>query len=539
LFDGGEAMPTSPVVTLGLLLIPVALIGVACAASADVVQRPNTAEDRPVGDAALDTSGRGSSATAASDTAEDPPIGDAAGDTSGRGSSVTPATVAPSSTDVTGDLGPLTVSPDNPRYFSDGSGRPILLAGSHTWTNFQDGGEGDPPPTFDYGSYLDFLSDHDHNFFRLWVWEQGRWFGRVESDEFRFSPTPFARTGPGTADDGLPGYDLTQFDDAYFDRLRTRVLLAGERGIYVSVMLFNGFSVSKADVNNSWRGHPFNASNNVNGIDGDPNGDGDGEESHTLELPAVTAIQEAYVRRVVDAVGDLDNVLYEISNESHSGSRDWQYHMIDVLRSAEAELPEQHPIGMTVQFPDGDNADLLRSAADWISPNGSLDAPAVADGSKVILADTDHLCGVCGDAQWAWRSFLRGENPIFMDPWDDFGPRYFDIPFDDPTFENLRDSLGEIRRFASRLDLASMTPRPELASSGYVLADTEGDSPELVVLVDGGPTTIDLTGISGSLRVEWFDPLTEVTTIGDTVSGGAPVELDPADGRDAVVHLRR
>ena len=103
----------------------------------------------------------------------------------------------------------------------------------------------------------------------------------------------------------------------------------------------------------------------------------------------------------------------------------------------------------------------------------------------------------------------------------------------------LRDSLGEIRRFASRLDLASMTPRPELASSGYVLADTEGDSPELVVLVDGGPTTIDLTGISGSLRVEWFDPLTEVTTIGDNVSGGAPVELDPADGRDAVVHLRR
>ena len=33
--------------------------------------------------------------------------------------------------------GPLRIDPTNPRYFTDSNGRAILLAGSHTWMNFQ------------------------------------------------------------------------------------------------------------------------------------------------------------------------------------------------------------------------------------------------------------------------------------------------------------------------------------------------------------------------------------------------------------------
>src|SRR5574341_1523399 len=41
--------------------------------------------------------------------------------------------------------GPLRVNPANPRYFTDGSGRAILLVGSHAWYNLQDSGWSDPP----------------------------------------------------------------------------------------------------------------------------------------------------------------------------------------------------------------------------------------------------------------------------------------------------------------------------------------------------------------------------------------------------------
>ncbi len=56
------------------------------------------------------------------------------------------------------------------------------------------------------------------------------------------TPQPWPRTGPGAATDGKPKFDLDRFDPGFFDRLRERVVAPGERGIYVSVMLFEGFS---------------------------------------------------------------------------------------------------------------------------------------------------------------------------------------------------------------------------------------------------------------------------------------------------------
>ncbi len=41
--------------------------------------------------------------------------------------------------------GPLRVSSANPRYFADGTGKVVYLTGSHTWANFQDNGNGNPP----------------------------------------------------------------------------------------------------------------------------------------------------------------------------------------------------------------------------------------------------------------------------------------------------------------------------------------------------------------------------------------------------------
>ena len=73
-------------------------------------------------------------------------------------------------------------------------------------------------------------------------------------------------------------FDLRRFDPAYFRRLRNRVLAAKARGIYVSVMLFEGWGLQwQGDWR--WRSHPFHAPNNVNGIEGDANDDGSGLEA--------------------------------------------------------------------------------------------------------------------------------------------------------------------------------------------------------------------------------------------------------------------
>lgn len=443
---------------------------------------------------------------------------------------------------LTQAAGPLSVNPDNPRYLTDGSGKAVYLTGSHTWANFMDAGESDPPPVFDYPAYLSFLVENHHNFFRLWTWEQAKWANHT-SGGIWFVPIPYQRTGPGAALDGKPKFDLTKFNQAYFNRMRSRIIEAGDRGIYVSIMLFNGFSVGQkpGSTGNPWPGHPYNAANNVNGIDGDPNNDDNGYEVQTLAIPTVTAIQEAYIRKVIDTVNDLDNVLYEICNECNAGQQEraWQYHMIDFIHNYEAGKLKQHPVGMTVSYPNGNNTDLFNSPAEWISPNpdgGYQDDPPASDGTKVIVTDTDHLWGVGGDRTWVWKSFTRGMHPIYMDCYSELYCPGSDPG--DPTRVSVVKNMGSTWNYATRMNLVAMTPREDLCSTGYCLANPVAQGAEyLVYLPNGGTVSVDLSAASGNLTVEWFNPDKGTTISGGTTSGGASREFTPSFGGDAVLYL--
>ncbi|HOS92959.1 MAG TPA: hypothetical protein PLQ54_06570, partial [Armatimonadota bacterium] len=255
---------------------------------------------------------------------------------------------------------------------------------------------------------------------------------------------------------------------------------------------------------------------------------------HELADPRVTAVQEAYVREVIRTVNDLDNVLFEISNENHPPSTDWQYHMIELIRRTERAMPKQHPVGMTFQYQGGSNQTLFDSPADWISPNpdgGYRDDPPAADGTKVIINDTDHLWGIGGNAQWVWKSFCRGLNPIFMDPYDGavIGGRF------EPRWDPVRKSLGQALALAERLDLARMTPHNALASTGFCLADPGVDY--IVYLPDGGVAELDLSAAQGGLSVEWIDASTGAATPGASVDGGGRIRLAAPFAGNAVIHV--
>lgn len=429
---------------------------------------------------------------------------------------------------------PLRVLPTNPRYFTDDGHRAILLTGAHTWNNLQDMGETDPPPAFDWDAYLGFLTKHHHNFVRLWRWELTLWDTKAngENRELFCAPHPWPRTGPGTALDGKPKFDLNRFDDAYFARLRSRVASAGQRGIYVSIMLFEGWGLQF--VQDGWRAHPFHPDNNLNGIGGSLKKDGKALEVHELVDAKLTALQEAYVRKVVDTVNDLPNVLYEISNENHPPSTEWQYHMIRLVHEYERAKPQQHPVGMTFQYGGGSNQTLFASPADWISPNpegGYSDSPPAADGSKVILSDTDHLWGIGGSRAWVWKTLCRGMNPVFMDPYDG------SILATDPKWESMRRTLGHALTMAERVNLAALTPHNDLASTQYCLADPGHEY--LVYLPAGGEVTVDLTAAAGKLSVEWMQPDEGTITAGEAVEGGAKRVLRTPFPGDAAVRLVR
>jgi len=455
--------------------------------------------------------------------------------------------------------GTLRVHPTNPRYFTDGSKlasgevKAVYLTGSHTWSNLIDRGPSDPPPIFDFGGYLDFLQRHNHNFIRLWT-RHVSWYPEYGEKELHAAPLAWQRIGPGKALDGKPKFDLTSFEPAYFERLRSRVRAARERGIYVSIMLFGGYQ----EVGPNWKGTPFHRENNVNGIDGDPNKDGKGSEAETFDLipKAVAEVQKAFVREVVDTVNEFNNVLFEISNESGGTSQDWQYDLIRFVHAHEKTKPKQHPVGMTIAdwSPPENRTRLNASPADWVSyyfvatpekgqEEFDVHDPFVADGKKVSIQDSDHwwVERIRGDAafgrDWVWKGFCRGHNPILMEHLPPMSAVLKDLPFmpDDPGYVASRRAMGQTRQFAERMNLAAMLPSKDLASSTYCLADPGKEY--LAYLPSGGTVTVDLSAAKGLFAVEWFDPSVGTSTSGGSVAGEASQEFKSPYPDAAVLHL--
>jgi hypothetical protein len=218
--------------------------------------------------------------------------------------------------------------------------------------------------------------------------------------------------------------------------------------------------------------------------------------------------------------------------------------MIALIKQYEAGKPKQHPVGVTAMWPNGWNPDMFSSQADWISPNTSdadyMGDPPAASGNKVIIADTDHLCGVCGDRSWVWKSFTRGENVIYMDVYDGaaYGCGAQGFNPNDPVFVSARKNMGYTLTYAHRMSLENVRPRPNLCSTGYCLTNLTAGNPQFLIYApNGGAITVDLSAASGALDIEWLNPSNGSITSGGTASGGSNRRFTPPFSGDAVLYL--
>ncbi|HYZ05840.1 MAG TPA: hypothetical protein VE691_12230, partial [Rubrobacter sp.] len=278
---------------------------------------------------------------------------------------------------------------------------------------------------------------------------------------------------------------------------------------------------------------------------------------------------------------DLPNVLYEVANESSGGgsvdpgflgalglteppdwgdSTQWQYWDIDFVNQYEAQMGyARHPVGMTMQYPVRNqskvNDVLFDSPADWISPGfddvespmqdsrWSTDPPA-NNGAKVIISDTDHYSPMKSDALWAWKSFLRGHNPILYDLGIVNGVNPPDSSSGSPSFASLepaRRAMGDTLRFAREMGLIAMEPRGDLSSTGYTLANPGEEYLVLQPDEKADPFVVRLEANTYSIR--WHNVVSRETKDADTVEvedGGNTTFTAPfAEAGPAVLHLKR
>jgi hypothetical protein len=419
----------------------------------------------------------------------------------------------------------LRVSPTSPLYFTDTTGKAIYLTGS--W------GHADLQSNFNFNAYLNWLFAEGHNFIRGYHEEE-------------IAPYPYA---PAPSDPSK--VDLTQFNASFFTTLHAEALAAQNAGIYFSMMLFNGWSVNTPNcpagadpTYNGWATNPYNAVNNMNGIDGDPNNTGCGTAIHTLNDPNITLLEDAYAVHLVTVMNDLNNLIWEICNECANDSTAFQQHYIALIRSTEAGLPKQHPTWFSVEWPAGSNADLFSSAADVVAPNdssgdylGENSGPNAATPPPIVMPDTDHLAPPCTlTPDWVWRLFTRGMGGIVQIDTDlDETPN----PADSSSAcgpEN--QAMAQARALADQSNLIALTPQGGLSSTGYCLANSGQEY--IVYDPSGGMVNVDLSGDSDTFSATWLNTSTGETQLGGTVSGGNIVTPSPPtsfNDAPAVLHL--
>lgn len=228
----------------------------------------------------------------------------------------------------------------------------------------------------------------------------GLWYDRRRDDHERirrmdgevwapFYELPFARSGQGSAWDGLSRYDLTRYNDWYWSRLKQFADLADEKGLVLVHQQYFQHNIIEAGAH--WADFPWRTANNINhtGFPEPPPYAGDkrifmAAQFYDITDPVRRKLHTAYIRKCLDNFADNNGVIHLIGAE-FTGPVTFVEFWIDTILEWEKETGKKVLIGLstTKDVQDAILADPVRSAAitvidirQWhYQPDGSLYAP--------------------------------------------------------------------------------------------------------------------------------------------------------------------
>lgn len=235
--------------------------------------------------------------------------------------------------------GPIRLHPDNPHYFLWRDKPTILITSTEHYGAVLN-------RAFDHQRYLATLQSDGLNLTRTFTGAYCEPVGAFKIERNTLAPAagnllcPWARSDTPGYPNGGNKFDLARWDPQYFQRLTDFVAEAGRRGIVVEMVLFCPFYEDAM-----WQLSPMNAANNVNGV-----GQIARTDVYTLKDKALQDVQDAMVRRIVEALKDRDNVYYEICNEPYFGgvTLEWQRYIAGVIVDAESRFAIRHLIAQNI-----------------------------------------------------------------------------------------------------------------------------------------------------------------------------------------------
>lgn len=251
---------------------------------------------------------------------------------------------------------PIRLHPDNPQYFLYKSRPVVLITSAEHYSAVLN-------LRFDYVQYLEELKRHGLNLTRTFAGT----YREASVDPHGSTPlspgqgpdrfiSPWALSSVDGGYDGKK-YDLDRWNPAYFERLRTFLRRADDRGVVVELVLFCRMYTDA----NHWKISPLHPDNN---LQGEPWRGLSAQRFMTLDNKALVERQRAVTRKIVSELRNVPNVYFEIANEPASGPHDsafakevhsWHEAIIEEIVSTESSLPvkSRHMIAYNDHYETG------------------------------------------------------------------------------------------------------------------------------------------------------------------------------------------
>ncbi|MFN8349619.1 MAG: DUF6298 domain-containing protein [Spirosomataceae bacterium] len=380
----------------------------------------------------------------------------------------------------------------------------------------------------------------DHNY--------GLWYDRRRDDHERirrmdgevwapFYELPFARSGKETAWDGLSKYDLTKYNQWYWQRLRQFADLADRKGLLLIHQNYFQHNIIEAGAH--YADFPWRPANNLNAT-GFPEpvpyaGDKRifmAEQFYDVTHPVRRQLHRAYIRQCLDNFATTSGVIQLIGAE-FTGPLPFVQFWLDTIKEWEQEKKKKVIVGLstTKDVQDAILADAGRaSTVDLIDirywhyqANGTVYAPAGGQN----LAPRQHA-RLLNPKKTSFEQVYRAVSE-YRQKYPDKAVTYAADNADAFGWAVLMagGSLASIPSVADTQflkDVSLMKPMASQASDQWVLGNEKAG---FVIYKESNETVkLDLSQTVGTFSVAYINPKTGVvTSSNETVKAGSKIEL--------------
>jgi hypothetical protein len=374
----------------------------------------------------------------------------------------------------------------------------------------------------------------------------GLWYDRRRDDHQRvrradgdvwppFYELPWARSGRGTAWDGLSKYDLEAFNPWYFARLDEFAGLSDRKGLALFHQAYFQHNILEAGAH--WADFAWRPANCLQetGFPEPPPYAGNkrifmADAFYDLSHPLRRRLHRLYIRHCLDVLGGHPNVVF-FTGEEYTGPLEFVRFWVDTVTEWERETGRDVLIGLscTKDVQDAVLADPVRGPAVsvvelkcwWYATDGTLYAP---EGGK-NLAPRQQL------REWRGPKTRSAEQTArqvreYRARYPDKAILFTDGPSDGWTLLAAGGSLPDLPRSTDRRLRAVLPRLRPFGTDDHQWALAEPGRNYVVASRAGGTVRLDLSADRATFAVLRIDRQTgQAAPTGETVRGGGVVEL--------------